>query len=205
MTIKDKEERDEEQIDAARRCFLRRATTIVGGVGLAATSVPFISYWLPSADTEAQGAPVTVDISALKATEQLTVSWRGQPIWIIQRTGEMLASLSKLTNELRDPDSNENQQPPYAKNIHRSIKPEIFVAIGICTHLGCIPNYRPDVGGISADWLGGFYCPCHGSRYDLAGRVYKGVPAPLNLKIPRHMYLNDKEIMIGKDQEGTEE
>ncbi len=200
MAIKEKEE-----IDAARRCFLRRATTVVGGVGLAATSVPFISYWLPSSDTEAEGAPVNVNIGTLQPKEQLTVSWRGQPIWIINRTEEMLASLPQLNGQLRDPDSIEDQQPSYAKNIHRSIKPEILIAIGICTHLGCIPTYRPDVGGISPDWLGGFYCPCHGSRYDLAGRVYKGVPAPLNLKIPRHMYLNDKEIVIGKDQEGIEE
>jgi ubiquinol-cytochrome c reductase iron-sulfur subunit len=200
MTTKDKEE-----IDAARRCFLRRATTTIGGIGLAAATVPFVSYWLPSKDTEAEGAPVTVNISALQLTQQLTVPWRGQPIWVIRRTVDMLASLPKLTAELRDPDSIENQQPFYARNIHRSIKPEIFVAIGVCTHLGCIPNYRPDIGGIAPDWLGGFYCPCHGSRYDLAGRVYKGAPAPLNLKIPRHMYLSDNEIVIGKDQEGIEE
>lgn len=195
---------NEDEIDLARRCFLRRATATVGGIGIAATAVPFVDYWLPSADTEAAAAPITVDISALQPKEQLTVSWRGQPIWLIRRTQDMLDSLPKLTDQLRDPDSLEDQQPPYAKNIHRSIKPEYFVAIGICTHLGCIPNYRPDVGGISADWLGGFYCPCHGSRYDLSGRVYKGVPAPLNLKIPRHQYLNDKQIVIGEDQEGAE-
>jgi len=196
--------KDGEEIDAARRCFLRRATTTVGGIGLAATAVPFISYWLPSTDTERMGEPVNVKINEIQPTQQLTVSWRGQPIWVIRRTPVMLSSLPKLTSELRDPDSLEDQQPPYAKNIHRSIKPEFFIAIGVCTHLGCIPNYRPDVGGISPDWLGGFYCPCHGSRYDLSGRVYKGVPAPLNLKIPRHMYLSDSEIVIGKDEEGDE-
>ncbi len=197
-------EKEEDVIDIARRCFLRRATTVVGGVGIAAAAVPFVSYWLPSVDTEALAAPVTVNISTLQPTQQLTVPWRGQPIWIIRRTEEMLATLPQLTAQLRDPDSLEDQQPLYAKNIHRSIKPEYYIAIGVCTHLGCIPNYRPDVGGISPDWLGGFYCPCHGSRYDLAGRVYKGVPAPLNLKIPRHMYLNDQEIVIGQDQEGVE-
>ncbi len=167
--------------------------------------MPFISYWLPSADTEAAAEPIKIDISAIQPRQQLTVSWRSQPIWVIRRTPDMLASLSKLTDQLRDPDSNEDQQPFYARNEYRSIKPEIFVAIGVCTHLGCIPNYRPDVGGISPDWLGGFYCPCHGSRYDLAGRVYKGVPAPLNLKIPRYMFLSDTEIMIGQDQEGVED
>lgn len=200
MTTKNKEE-----IDAARRCFLRRATTTVGGIGLAATAVPFLSYWMPSADTEAAAAPVKVDISTVLPKQQLTVSWRGQPIWIVHRTQDMLDTLPKLTGQLRDPNSDEDQQPSYAKNIHRSIKPEYFIAIGVCTHLGCIPNYRPDVGGISPDWLGGFYCPCHGSRYDLAGRVYKGVPAPLNIKIPRHMYLSDTEIMIGQDQQGIED
>lgn len=190
----------EEVIDTARRCFLRRATTIVGGVGAVAASVPFVSYLLPSQDTEALGAPIKINMSTLEPRQQLTVPWRGQPIWIIRRTEEMLAALPTLNTQLRDPDSIEDQQPVYAQNIHRSIKPEYFVAIGVCTHLGCIPNYRPDIGGISPDWVGGFYCPCHGSRYDLAGRVYKGVPAPLNLKIPQHMYVSESEIMIGEDK-----
>ena len=193
----------EEEVDLARRCFLRHATTAVGGIGLAATSVPFIGYWLPSADTEAAGAPIKVDISTLQSAQQLTLPWRGQPIWVIHRTPEMLANLPKVDPELRDPDSSEDQQPAYAKNIYRSIKPEIFVAVGVCTHLGCIPNYRPDVGGISPDWLGGFYCPCHGSKYDLSGRVFKGVPAPLNLRIPRYMYSSATEIIVGQDQDGV--
>lgn len=195
----------QEEIDAARRCFLQRATTAVGGIGLAAASIPFLSYWLPSADTESAAEPIKVDISALQPKQQLTVSWRGLPVWIIRRTPEMLATLSPLNSQLRDPNSEEDQQPPYAKNIHRSIKPEYFIAIGVCTHLGCIPTYRPDVGGISSSWEGGFYCPCHGSSYDLAGRVFKGVPAPLNLKIPRHQYLSVGEILIGEDQSGVEE
>ena len=200
MTTQEKEEK----IDLARRCFLRRATTAVGGIGLAATAIPFVEYWLPSKETEALAAPVRVDISKVQPKEQLTVSWRGQPIWIIRRTPDMLANLAKLNPLLSDPDSIEDQQPVYAKNIYRAIKPEFFIAIGICTHLGCVPTYRPDVGGVSPDWLGGFYCPCHGSRYDLAGRVFKNMPAPLNLKIPRYMYVTDQEIVIGEDQEGIE-
>lgn len=193
MTVKDK-------VDEERRCFLRRATATVGGIGLAATSIPFISYWLPSADTEAAGGPIEVDITQLKPEQQLTVVWRGKPIWVIRRTQAMLDNLPKLNDKLRDPSSDEDQQPPYAKNLYRSIKPELFVAIGICTHLGCIPTYRPDVGSIAPDWLGGFYCPCHGSLYDLAGRVYKGVPAPKNLEIPPYGYINEGRIIIGEDQ-----
>lgn len=193
MTAKD-------EVDQERRCFLRRATATVGGIGLAATSLPFISYWWPSVDTEAAGAPVEVDIKTLQPAQQLTVMWRGQPIWIIRRTQAMLDTLPKLNNELRDPLSEVDQQPAYAKNLYRSIKPEFFVAIGICTHLGCIPTYRPDPGGVSPNWLGGFYCPCHGSTYDLAGRVFKGVPAPKNLEIPPYGYVNDGLILIGEDQ-----
>jgi len=199
MTTKD------EVIDKERRCFIRRATAAVGGVGIVAASVPFISYWMPSADTEAASAPIKIDISTVQAGQQLTVPWRGQPIWFIRRTPEMLDTLPLLNSTLRDPNSDEPQQPSYARNIHRSIKPEMLVAIGICTHLGCVPTYRPDKGSISPAWLGGFYCPCHGSMYDLAGRVYSGVPAPLNLRIPRHMYVSETEIMIGQDSEGEGE
>jgi ubiquinol-cytochrome c reductase iron-sulfur subunit len=193
-----------DEVDQERRCFLRRATTVVGGVGLAASSIPFISYWMPSADTEAAGGPIEVDISHLAPTQQLTVVWRGKPVWLIRRTQAMLDSLPKLNNLLRDPKSEEDQQPSYAKNIARAIKPEFFIAIGICTHLGCIPTYRPDVGSINPDWLGGFYCPCHGSLYDLAGRVFKGVPAPKNLVIPPYMYLSDTLVRIGEDKQGSE-
>lgn len=192
------------EIDLKRRCFLRRATTAVGGIGLAAASVPFFSYWMPSTDVEAAGAPIKIDISALKPRQQLTVPWRGMPIWVIYRDQEMLDSLSKLNNYLRDPLCENDQQPAYCKNINRSIKSQYLVAIGICTHLGCVPTYRPDVASVSNDWLGGFYCPCHGSKYDLSGRVYQNVPAPLNLKIPRHMYVSGTEIMIGEDHEGVQ-
>jgi len=193
-----------DEVDQKRRCFLRRATTAVGGIGLAAATVPFFSYWMPSADTEAAAAPIKIDISGMKPREQLTVPWRGMPIWVIYRDQEMLDSLAKLTNSLRDPLSEQDQQPDYCKNAHRSIKPPFFIAIGICTHLGCVPTYRPDVASVSPDWLGGFYCPCHGSKYDLAGRVFKNVPAPLNLKIPNHMYVSDTEIMIGEDKSGVQ-
>jgi ubiquinol-cytochrome c reductase iron-sulfur subunit len=193
-----------DEIDKKRRCFIRTATTAVGGIGLAAASVPFFSYWMPSADTEAAAAPIKVDLSSMKPREQLTVPWRGMPIWIIYRDDEMLNSLSKVTNLLRDPLSEQDQQPSYCKNTHRSIKPKYFVGIGICTHLGCVPTYRPDVGTVGPDWLGGFYCPCHGSKYDLAGRVYQNVPAPLNLKIPRHMYVGESVIMIGEDEDGVQ-
>lgn len=191
-------------IDQKRRCFLRRATTAVGGIGLAAASVPFLASWMPDAVTQAESEPITVKIDALKPREQLTVPWRGMPIWIIKRDQSMLDTLSKMDAYLRDPLSEQDQQPDYCKNIHRSIKSEIYVAIGICTHLGCVPTYRPDLASVDPNWLGGFYCPCHGSKYDLAGRVYKDVPAPLNLKIPRHMYLSDTEIKIGQDAEGVE-
>jgi ubiquinol-cytochrome c reductase iron-sulfur subunit len=193
-----------DEIDQKRRCFLRRATTAVGGIGLAAASVPFFSYWMPSADTEAAAAPIKIDISKMKPREQLTVPWRGMPVWVISRDQAMLDTLSKLDGALRDPLSEQDQQPDYCKNTHRSIKPEFYIAIGICTHLGCVPTYRPDDGSVDPQWLGGFYCPCHGSKYDVAGRVYKDVPAPLNLKIPRHMYISDTEILIGQDELGVE-
>ena len=193
-----------DEVDQKRRCFLRRATTAVGGIGLAAASVPFFSYWMPSADTEAAAAPLKIDISSLKPRGQLTVPWRGMPVWVISRDSEMLATLAKLDSTLRDPLSEQDQQPSYCQNTHRSIKPEFYVAIGICTHLGCVPTYRPDDASVDPQWLGGFYCPCHGSKYDLAGRVYKDVPAPLNLKIPRHMYVSDTEILIGQDEDGVQ-
>jgi ubiquinol-cytochrome c reductase iron-sulfur subunit len=192
------------EIDLKRRCFLRRATTVVGGAGLAVASVPFLSYWMPDAATQAAAEPIKIDIKALKPRDQLTVPWRGMPIWVIYRDQAMMDTLSKLDSVLRDPLSEQNQQPAYCKNIHRSIKPQLLISIGICTHLGCVPTYRPDVASVSPDWLGGFYCPCHGSKYDLAGRVYQDVPAPLNLKIPRHSYISDTEILIGEDQDGVE-
>lgn len=193
-----------DEVDQRRRCFIRRATTAMGGIGLAAASVPFFQYWMPSADTEATGSPIKIDISKLKPREQLTVPWRGMPVWIIARDKDMLDTLSSMDMRLRDPLSEQDQQPSYCKNISRSIRPAFFVAIGICTHLGCVPTYRPDKASVDPDWLGGFYCPCHGSKYDLSGRVVKDVPAPLNLKVPRHMYISDTEILIGQDADGVQ-
>jgi ubiquinol-cytochrome c reductase iron-sulfur subunit len=188
-------------IDKQRRRFLTTAATIVGGAGVIATSIPFISTMTPSEKTKAIGGPVEVDISALKAGERVTVKWQGKPVWIIRRDDKTLSDLQTLNSEVRDPLSDVNQQPPYAKNEYRSINPEYLVVIGLCTHLGCSPNYFPadDQQDLGADWKGGFFCPCHGSRFDLAGRVYKGVPAPSNLIVPPHRFISDTRILIGDD------
>jgi ubiquinol-cytochrome c reductase iron-sulfur subunit len=187
--------------NTGRRRFLTAATTVVGAVGVGFALVPFVSSMQPSAKARAAGAPVRADISKLEPGQMIRVKWRGKPVWLVKRTDEMLESLATLVPELRDPDSVEPMQPEYAQNEFRSIRPEILVTVGICTHLGCSPTYRPDVGAadLGADWLGGFFCPCHGSRFDLAGRVYKGVPAPLNLEVPPHRYLSDNELVIGDD------
>ena len=187
--------------NTGRRRFLTAATTVVGAVGVGFALVPFVSSMQPSAKARAAGAPVRADISKLEPGQMIRVKWRGKPVWLVRRTDEMLESLATLVPELRDPDSVEPMQPEYAQNEFRSIRPEVLVTVGICTHLGCSPTYRPDVGAadLGADWLGGFFCPCHGSRFDLAGRVYKGVPAPLNLEIPPHRYLSDNELVIGED------
>jgi len=184
-----------------RRRFLTAATSVVGAVGVGFALVPFVSSMQPSAKARAAGAPVRADISKLEPGQMIRVKWRGKPVWLVKRTNEMLEGLSTLDPELRDPDSLQPQQPVYAQNEFRSIKPEILVTVGICTHLGCSPTYRPEVGAadLGADWLGGFFCPCHGSRFDLAGRVYKGVPAPLNLEIPPYRFLSDNELVIGDD------
>ena len=188
------------EIDLHRRRFLTTAATVVGGVGVAATTIPFISTMTPSAKTKAIGAPIEVDISDLKPGELKRVKWQGKPVWILNRSQQALSDLSVLDSEVRDPGSEVNQQPTYAKNEHRSIKPEYLVVIGLCTHLGCSPNYFPaDAEGLGPEWKGGFFCPCHGSRFDLAGRVYKGVPAPANLVVPPYKFLSDTRILIGDD------
>ncbi|MGB0126539.1 MAG: ubiquinol-cytochrome c reductase iron-sulfur subunit [Rhodocyclaceae bacterium] len=178
------------------------ATAAAGGVAAVATAVPFITSLAPSERALAAGGPVEVDISTLAPGELMTVEWRGKPVWIVHRTPEMLASLKKIEPVLLDPQSTTKQQPEYAHNEHRSIKPEIFVGVGICTHLGCSPSKKFEVGnaeGLGSDWPGGFFCPCHGSKFDLAGRVFKGVPAPTNLEIPPYTYLTDARVVIGKD------
>ena len=196
----------ETPIDSSKRTWLI-ATSCAGAVGGVATAVPFVSSFEPSEKAKAAGAAVEVDISALKEGEKLTVEWRGKPVWVMRRTPEMLASLEKIEGQLADPNSNrvEYPTPDYAKNRHRSIKPEILVTVGICTHLGCSPVSKLETGnqpGLGADWQGGFFCPCHGSTFDLAGRVYANKPAPDNLEVPRHMYLSDTRIVIGKDEQG---
>ena len=187
--------------NSGRRRFLTAATSVVGAVGMGFVLVPFISSMQPSAKARAAGAPVRADISKLEPGQMIRVKWRGKPVWLVRRTEKMLEVLPTLDTTLRDPESLESIQPPYAQNEYRSIKPELLVTVGICTHLGCSPTYRPDVGAadLGADWEGGFFCPCHGSKFDLAGRVYKGVPAPTNLVIPPHSFLSETELLIGED------
>jgi ubiquinol-cytochrome c reductase iron-sulfur subunit len=177
------------------------ATVVTGGAGAIATAVPFVSSFKPSARAQALGAPVTVDISKLESGALLRVEWRGRAIFIVHRTDEMLATLAKDTSRLRDPTSEDSTQPSYATNEHRSVRPAFLVLEGVCTHLGCAPLARFEVGpaDLGADWPGGFYCPCHGSKFDLAGRVFAGVPAPKNLPVPPYRYINDNTILIGSD------
>ena len=183
-------------VDNNRRRFLTAATVVVGAVGTVAAAVPFVASWSPSARARSAGAPVEADISKLEPGQQIIIKWRGKPVWIVRRDDKALATLPKVEDELRDPDSDESKQPEYAKNSQRSIKPEYLVIEGICTHLGCSPSYRPE---ITADFQGGFFCPCHGSKFDFAGRVYTGVPAPTNLTVPPHYYIDESLILIGED------
>jgi ubiquinol-cytochrome c reductase iron-sulfur subunit len=184
-----------------RRHFLTVATVVTGGAGAIATAVPFVASFKPSARAQALGAPVTVDISKLEPGALLRVEWRGRAIYILHRTEEMLGTLAKDVEVLRDPESDESDQPTDAKNAHRSVRPAFLVLEGVCTHLGCAPLPRFEVApaDLGADWPGGFYCPCHGSKFDLAGRVFAGVPAPLNLPVPPYRYINDSTILIGSD------
>ena len=188
-------------VDTGRRRFLTGAVTVVGGAGTACAAWPFASAWQPSERARAIGAPVEADISKLEPGQQMTIKWRGQPVWIVRRTEAALASIGALDEVVRDPASDEEQQPEYAKNEYRSRKPEYLVLIGLCTHLGCSPSYvkATDPHALGSEWRGGFYCPCHGSKFDYAGRVYQGVPAPLNLKVPPHMYLTDTQVIVGVD------
>lgn len=193
------------EVDRSKRRFLIAATSAVGGVATVGTVVPFVLSMMPSARAKAAGAPVEADISKVEAGMMVAFEWRGKPVWVVNRTKEMLDLLAKNDDKVADPKSDAPQQPDYCKNATRSIKPQFFVAVGICTHLGCSPTYRKEVGAadIGADWPGGFFCPCHGSKFDLAGRVFKGVPAPTNLVIPPHKYLSDTRILIGEDSKGA--
>lgn len=191
----------EQQVDQERRRFLTVATGALGGVAVAGVATPFVLSFFPSERAKAAGAPVEVDISKLESGQKINVEWRGKPVWVVSRTPEQVENLAKLDDKLADPNSEVAQQPEYCQNATRSIKPEILVAIGICTHLGCSPTHRPDLApaDLGSDWLGGFYCPCHGSKFDLAARVYKSVPAPTNMEIPPHKYLGDTMLLIGED------
>lgn len=191
-------------VNKGRRRLLIGATSAVGAVGAVAAAVPFVASWNPSAKAKAAGAPVSVDIGKLELGQQMIVEWRGKPVWIVRRTPEALANLEKLNDVLADPTSEAPQQPDYVPNTNaRAVREQYMVMVGICTHLGCSPTYRPEVApdDLGADWLGGYFCPCHGSRFDLSGRVYRGVPAPTNLVIPPHSYEDDNTLVIGVDQE----
>ena len=193
-------------VNEGRRRVLTTLTSVVGAAGVVGAAVPFVGSWNPSAKAKAAGAPVQVDISKIEPGQRITVAWRGKPVFVVRRTAEAIANLKKVEGELRDPESLKSVQPEYTKNETRAIagKEEILVLLGLCTHLGCAPEYRPEVGAADlggSAWLGGFFCKCHGSKFDLAGRVMKGVPAPINLEIPPYKYLSDGVILIGEDQE----
>jgi len=188
-----------------RRRFLTDVTSGIGLAGAGVAAVPFVMSFTPSERAKAAGAPVEVDISQVEPGQMITIEWRGKPVWIVRRTPEMLQSINDLDDTVVDPNSKEQQQPDYAKNKYRAIKNEYLILLGICTHLGCAPLEKFEVGSSSdmgAEWKGGFFCPCHGSKFDLAGRVYKGVPAPINLEVPPHAYLSDSRIVVGVDQQG---
>jgi len=194
-----------DEVDTGKRRFLVAATTLVGGVGVGFAMVPFVSSMQPSAKARAAGAPVRVDISKLEPGQKLTVEWRGKPVWIVNRTEEMLDTLAQVDPELADPESLKSEQPAYITGEDRSIKPDVLVMVGICTHLGCSPTFRPDVAPIDlgADWKGGFFCPCHGSKFDISGRVFASMPAPKNLPIPPYRFLSETELVIGEDPRET--
>ena len=183
-------------VDNNRRRFLTAATVVVGAAGTLAAAVPFLASWSPSARAKTAGAPVEANIGKLEPGQQIIVKWRGKPVWVVRRDEKALATLPKVAGELRDVESNESIQPEYAKNEYRSRKPEFLIIEGICTHLGCSPTYQPE---ITSDFQGGFFCPCHGSKFDFAGRVYSGVPAPTNLPVPPHYFVSDDVIRIGED------
>ena len=196
------------ELDQGKRRFLLTATGVAGGIATVAAAVPFVASMLPSERAKAAGAPVEADISMLAPGEKVTVEWRGQPVWIVRRTPEMLDSIKGSADKVADPKSERNPgelTPAYARNEFRSIKPEVFVAVGICSHLGCSPQdkFKAGAEAFEGNWKGGFYCPCHGSLFDLAGRVYKNKPAPDNLKVPPYKFLSDTRILIGEDSKGA--
>jgi ubiquinol-cytochrome c reductase iron-sulfur subunit len=191
-----------EAIDRGRRQLLTVASTLTGAVGVAFAAVPFLASWKPSARAKALGAPVEIDISKLEPGAMLKIEWRGKPVLVVRRTEAMLDTLGKHDDRLADPGSNQSNQPDYAKNAPRAVNPEYLVVLGVCTHLGCAPmsRFEPGDAVLGADWPGGFYCPCHGSKFDLSGRVYRGVPAPTNLEVPPYTFADSGHIVIGLDQ-----
>ncbi len=193
-----------DKVDHNKRRLLLGATAAAGGVAAAGAGAPFVLSLMPSERAKAAGAPVQVDLSAIAPGTMISVEWQGKPVWVVHRTPEMLAMLSKHDAELADPASDVPQQPEYSHNPARSIRPEFLVVLGICTHLGCSPTFRPEIApaDLGANWAGGWFCPCHGSRFDLAGRVFKGVPAPTNLIVPPHKYLSENTLLIGDDSKG---
>ena len=195
---------DDKKVNKGRRNLVI-ATCAAGGAAGVAAAVPFAASWLPSERAKAGGAPVVADISTLEPGQMMTVEWRSKPVWIIRRTKEMVADLARVDAKVSDPKSDVPMQPEYAKNEYRSIKPEVLVLVGVCTHLGCSPQEKAaeDKGEMGADWAGGFLCPCHGSKFDLAGRVFKGSPAPINLEVPPYAYLSDSKLLIGDDKKGA--
>lgn len=196
-------------VNQRRRRFLTGATCVVGAAGVVGAAVPFVGSWNPSAKAKAAGAPVKANIGKIEPGQMITVEWRGKPVYILRRTEAALDALDQTADLIRDPGSESSVQPAYVDSVTRSIKPEYLVLVGLCTHLGCAPMYRPEVGvdpgsgNPDDDWYGGFFCPCHGSKFDLAGRVYQGVPAPLNLEVPPYSYDSDNVITIGVDPEGA--
>jgi ubiquinol-cytochrome c reductase iron-sulfur subunit len=191
-------------VNTGRRRFLVAATSAVGAAGAVGIAVPFVGSWNPSARAKAAGAPVKADIGKLEPGQMVVVAWRGKPVYVVNRTEEMLDNLPKLTDELKDPDSKISVQPDYIEGIDRSIRPALLVVVGLCTHLGCAPKFRPEVGAADLggdEWLGGFFCPCHGSKFDLSGRVYSGVPASTNLEVPPYSFEGENVLVIGIDME----
>ena len=194
-----------EGVNQGRRRFLAATTAVVGGAGVIATAIPFIKSWEPSARAKSAAAPVTIDIGKVESGQMVRYAWRGLPVFVVNRTQAQLDGLPAQDSRLRDPKSQQDQQPKYCQNEHRSIKPEWMILIGICTHLGCVPDYKGEIKPepFDPDWKGGFYCPCHKSRYDMAARVYQGVPAPLNMVVPPHHYIDDTHVQIGVDPTGA--
>ncbi len=193
-----------QEVDRNRRRFLTGATTVVGGAGVAALAYPFLATMGTSARAQAAGAAVEVNIERVQSGQRVSFEWRGQPVWVVRRTDDMIETLEEIEPRLADPESEDSQQPEYARNRYRAREPEFLVIVGVCTHLGCSPSFRPERGasGMADDWLGGFFCACHGSSYDLSGRVYAGQPAPLNMPIPPHMFSDDgTTLVIGEDEE----